>query len=697
MAMMAKMRSLAPWFIITVGGLFVLFMVLSDSKISDVINTRETNVGSINGVEISYQEFSRFVEQARANQVQQTGQEIDESLMSGFRDQIWDAVVKQTVMSQKIQELGITVTDEEILEVIMGENPPEYLKSSFIDSTGNFNRAAYEAALTDPRNREGVIGAEERVRQELIGKKLQNYINAAITVSTNEIKERFIDGSIKMSSDYVFVNMNTIPDSTITVSDEEINNFYEKNKEDYKVEAQRKLKYVLFRTLPAKSDTSNIFKNLTTIVEKLKDDTASFKTYVDIYSDQPYSLDTIEITAIPDAAKELLQNAQPGSIVGPVLSNQGYEVFNLKSKFRGKNQFVRASHILIKTGEDAEIARKKANDIYAQLKSGADFAELAIQYSEDPGSGKRGGDLGWFGKGQMVPEFEKASFGGRVGVVQRPVKSTFGYHIIKVTGKNRDKFVVEKITNKINVSPTTIDKIYTSASDFAYLADKNDFDSEAELSNYQVSETSAFVETGNTVPGLGANKAIIRFAFDNSLGSVSDVFKVRLGYVVVMISEINKPTYKPLEDVKEIISRTILNDKKIEETSKIANEIREKIGDSGDLYLAQQVYPKAKVAKAADYTTNGSVSGVGSNAFAFTGYSLNAPIGEVSNPIIGERGAYIIKVTKRTEFDSTAFSIQKNFLRDNILRTKRSTYFNEWVAKVTEEAEVEDNRHIFYR
>ncbi len=107
---------------------------------------------------------------------------------------------------------------------------------------------------------------------------------------------------------------------------------------------------------------------------------------------------------------------------------------------------VRASHILInKMGSD-EKNHEEAMKLYDQLTKGADFAKLAKEYSSDPGSAIKGGDLGWFGKGMMVPEFEKAAFNGRVGVVQKPIKTTYGYHIIKVTGKSNKKYAIEKLT-----------------------------------------------------------------------------------------------------------------------------------------------------------------------------------------------------------------------------------------------------------
>jgi len=122
MAMMAKMRSLAPAFILSVGVLFVLFMVISDSNVLEALGARSNNVGSVNGKDISYQEFSNFLDRAIENQKAQTGQEIPEENMDQFRDQVWDAIVTQTLTEYQIKKFGIKVTDEEVRDYILGPN-----------------------------------------------------------------------------------------------------------------------------------------------------------------------------------------------------------------------------------------------------------------------------------------------------------------------------------------------------------------------------------------------------------------------------------------------------------------------------------------------------------------------------------------------------------------------------------------------
>jgi parvulin-like peptidyl-prolyl isomerase len=689
MGMMAKMRSLAPWFIVTVGGLFVLFMVLSDSKISQAIGRRSNDIGEVNGEKITYQEFANTLDRYKEYQVQQTGKDIPENQMDQFREQVWQSVISQKLIEQKIKEFGLTVSDEEIKDVLLGPNPPQFVTQYFIDSTGRFNREAYDAALRDPQNKNAVLQLEDQVRQQLLQEKLASLVNAAAFVTDDEVKRKFNEDNIRMNADYILVSMPLLQDTTIKPTEAEIEKYYEKNKENYKQEETRKIKYVFFRTSPSHGDTVAVRKNLEAILKKVKTDTSGFKTYVDIYSDEPYSKDTLQITAIPAEAQSLLASAKNSSFIGPVLTAEGYILYKLEKKIKSKEKFVKASHILIKN-------KAKADSVYRALKAGADFAQTAKEVSEDPGSGKVGGDLGWFGKGQMVKPFEKAAFNGKVGRILKPVKSQFGWHIILVKDKTNKKFVVEKIVNKITASPTTIDRVNENASDFQYLADKNGFEKSAKELDYQVLESPELRKSSAAIPGLGSNRSLILFVFDNDLGDITPVFKFPSGYVVAIISDIKEEGYKPIDEIKGMIELAVRKEARSNKELEIAKEIRAKLGENGDFNIAKEIYPKAQVSSAINFTIGSAISSVGRD-YAFSQKAFELPLNKISDPFKGMRGSYIIKVTSKTPFDSTSFSLQKSAIRTSLLNRKKSALYSQWLEKIKEEADIVDNRYQFYR
>ncbi len=694
MPMMARMRELAPAFIITVGVLFVLFMVISDSNVLEAFGARSNNVGSINGKNITITEFDDYVNRARENQRSQTGQDIEEDQMSQFRDQVWDALVTQILTEQMIEKYGIKVTDDEIREAILGDNPPEFLKRNFIDSLGNFNREAYLTAIKDTRNKDIMVQAEEFVKQQLISDKLTSLLTSTVNVSEGEIYRKFVDRNIRMNAEFALVETIAIADSLFNPSDDELKSYYNDNADQYKVDEQRKLLYVTFTIKASKADTTRILETLTSVLARAQKDTGEFKNIVDIYSETPYSRDTLEISALPAEISAAFAKVSPNSFVGPALTSQGGVLYKFYNTVPGGAEQVRAQHILISsTGDDAKDLAE-ANRIYDEIVKGLNFSAAAQKYSSDKSNAGNGGDLGWFGKGAMVKPFEDAAFSGKVDVVQKPVKTSYGYHIIKVTGKTNSKYVVEKVSIAVKPSAGTIDKIVTDANDFAYLAEKNGFEKTASEMKYTPVETTPFTEDVFYVPGIGYNKSIIHFAFDNSISTVSPAFNVQGSYVVFKISDVIKAGVKKFEDVKAEIRPQVITEMKFKKAKEIAQNVKSKVGS--DLSKAPSVNPIVKLNNADQFTTSGSVPNVGTD-YAFSAAAASLALNTVSEPVKGNRGYYLIKVTSRSAFDSTAYAAQKPSIRSEIFSEKKSSIYNQWLNDLKENADIVDKRYLFYR
>ncbi len=693
MPMMAKMRSLAPAFIISVGALFVLFMVMSDSNVLEALGGRANYIGKVDGEEISYQEFNNILERQREQLTKQNGEDLSEEQTLQLRNQVWDAMVTQILLKKEINKYGISVSDQEIKDIILGDNPPDFLKQNFIDSTGKFNRQLYESALFDPRNKDVLIQAEEGVRQTRLNEKLQSLVFASVTISEDEIKRDFIDQNTKISADYVLAPLFLFPDSSFNVTDEDIKSYYNNNLDKFSVVARRKVKYVLFPFKASAEDSTFSRRNLEIIAEKYQQDTSDFKSVAENYGSSQISTDTLSMSQFPKEVTGQIEKAKKGKLIGPVATQQGYALYNLVGTMASDKPEVRASHILINQYGNAERNKEEAMKLYDQLKSGADFAKLAQEYSRDPGSAQKGGDLGWFSKGMMVPEFEKVALSAKPGVVQEPVQTQFGYHIIKVTDKSDKNYIVQRILNPLDVSATTKDLLQSQAQDFSFIAKKNGFESEAKLMNYNVQESGAFQEDAAAIPGLGQNKNVVEFAFNNDLNTVSEPFRLTTGYAVVMVSDVTNEGVKPFEEVKDNIKPQVIREKQYANAKQLVEEIKQKV--DGDLSKAQSINPKVTYNEAKDFTPSGTVPGLGKD-WAFIETALEAPLNKVTDPIHGYRGYYLIKVTNRTAFDSSKFEIQRNSIRDKIIRQKQSTVLNQWIEELKKKADIVDNRSQFF-
>ena len=692
MAMMAKMRSLAPAFILTVGGLFVLFMVVSSSNVMEALGVRTNNVGSVNGEKISYNDFAKAVDQQLEVQKKQTGKDVDQDNMDEFRNQVWQSIVNETLIAQQVKKYDITVSNQEIRDIILGDNPPQFLKQNFIDSTGKFNRAMYENALFDPRNKDILIQAEEYVRQTRLREKLQSMLSASITVSDGEILRNFTDKNTKIDAKYALVSLTQFPDSTFKISDGELKGYYNEHLDKYEIKPQRKLKYVLFSNEPTSKDTERVKQELISVKKKIDDGTLKFKEAVNLYSSVPYAIDTLSISKFSSNAADLIYKSNSG-VVGPVLTNEGYSLYKIDGTIGTNQTMVDASHILINQYGSDQKNYEEAMKLYKALKDGADFSKMAKEKSGDRGSAAKGGDLGWFGKGAMVPEFERAAFNGAIGVIQKPVKTNYGYHIIRVNGRTNKEYIVEKLVEPVKISPTTVDANYNAAQDFSYIAKKNDFKSEAKLMKYQIRETADFYESSVIIPGIGMSKALVDFAFDNELNSISDAYKVKEGYIVAEVSQVIKEGVRSFDEVKNQIKPLVLSQMKYNKALETIKNIKEKI--KGNLNEAVSLDPKATVDTTGRFSASGPVPKVGRD-FGFLEAAKSLKLNTISEPVKGNRGYYLIKVTYRTPFDSSAFDIQKNSIRNQLMEQRRRSFFNEWIAELRKNADIVDKRYLFY-
>lgn len=694
MAMMARMRSLAPAFILTVGALFVLFMVISDSNVLEALGGRSNNVGSINGHDISYQEFSKAVDQQREVQKKQTGKDIDDEDMDQFRDQVWESIVNQTLLEQETEKYNISVSDDEIRNVILGKDPPQFLKQNFIDSTGKFNRQLYESALYDPRNKGPLLQAEDAVRQTLLSQKLQSMLLASVSVSQEEIKRRFTESNQKLNVQYAFIDLYQFPDSLFKISDQDMKVYYNHNLGKFEVQPQRKIKYVLFSNKATDGDSIRVFNELKSIKEDILKGNSTFEENVKLYSELPYRKDTLKLSQLPPAIGELIYKSEKDSdIIGPAATQNGYAIYQKIGTISSNETQALASHILINKFNDDEKNYEEAMKIYNDLKNGADFEKLAREKSDDKVSAARGGDLGWFGRGVMVESFEKASFNGPIGVVQKPLKTEYGYHIIKVLARSNKKYIVASISENVKPSPATIDANLNAAKDFSYIANQNDFESEANLMKYKIGESLPFYKTSISVPGIAGSKDLVNFAFENDLNDISDAIKVSNGYVVAKISEVKERSVKPLETVKNQIKPIVLREKRFEKARQEAENIKSKIGN--DLTKASEINPKIQVRTTGSFSARGPVPIVG-NDYAFIAEAQKLPLNKISDPLKGQKGYYLLKVLERTPFDSSAFDIQQSSLRTQILQQKKNTFFNEWLSELRKSADIVDNRNRFF-
>jgi len=698
MALMTQIRNNLSKLFAAFAVLFILYIMLDwGMDLPSIRFGADADViGKVNGEKMTYKEFSEVLRQTVESQKAQTGADPDEETERQIRDQVWNMLVNQILIRQQISEMGIRVTDKEIIELVHGPNPPEMLVSQFRDSTGRFNRDAYDQAIADSRNRDAWMMVERQLRQQRQYEKLQSFLHATVRASEGEVKRKFVDQQTLLEADYVLFDPNLIADTVVSVSDADIQKYYNANPEEYKSRATRKMKYVVFAAAPSSVDSTDVLDELNRVLDQVRSG-MDFMELARTYSEIPISEAFFKHGELSRNKEIAVFSAKKGDVVGPVLDFDGAHLIRIVDEKRGGPEFVRASHILYKVegDEDSDSQLQKARQALQSLRGGANFGELARTQSEDAGSAIMQGDLGWGGRGSWVKPFEDAAFGARVGDLVGPVKSQFGWHIIKVSGRDNREIKIATLSMRIKASPQTIDQIHRDAQDFAYLAGDEGFEKSAELSNYQVRETPDFTKTG-FIPGIGVNEILMNFAFSKKLNTVSDPMTVSGGVAVFKISSVNEEGIRPLEEVKELARSKVIRQKKMDLLKKEAEEFVRQLQPGDNLLAKAQGLKNTTSQSTGSFRPTDAPLGVGRD-MSFLGTLLAMNVGEVSKPFEGLRGYYVTRLLARSEFDSTRYAQESTLLRNQILEEKRNRVTQDWLTSLRDKAEIEDFRERFFR
>lgn len=701
MALMTSIRNHLAKLFGVLAVFFILFIIFDWGM--DITGRRGQGrgaevLGKVNDQEISYRLFSEMVRRAEENQKKQQNVDLDDETERQIRSQVWNQMVDEILIDQQVNKLGITVTDQEIRDIVMGPNPPDFLVRQFRDSTGTFRRDAYVQAMSDPQNREAWIQVEDMIRQEQKRRKLQSLLMAAINVSNDEVLQRYVNRSLTMDADYVLFDVNRlIPDSSVQVTDDDLRKVYDSHPGDFQAKASRRVKYVLFSQNPSADDTASIEQEAQRLLGQAKSGAVDFVETAKTYSDIPLTDAYFKHGELSPAKENAVFSAKKGEIVGPIKDYDGVHIIKILDQRPGKTEYVRASHILLNAvqGPDSVRVIQKARDLLRQARAGADFAKLARENSQDYGSATQGGELGWTSREGWVKPFADAAFSARVGQIVGPVRTQFGWHIIKVTGRDKREVKIADLALRVRASTQTTDAASQQAQEFEYLAKDEGYEKAAENSKYEIRETPDFEKVGS-IPGIGFNDEVTNFAFTNKLGSISAPISIRSGLAIFKILSVREAGVRPFDEVKTTVQQMALREKKMAKLREQVDSFYKTLTPSSDLLAAAQLVPNVIALRTGPFTPSNYPAGIGSD-LKFIGTAIALKPGELSKPLEGIRGFYIIKLLSRLDIDTAKFIAAKATLREQILQEKRNQFLTEWQTSLREKADIIDHREQFFR
>jgi len=623
----------------------------------------DNNVGEIGGSSISLKEYQAAIQERENNYIMNFGRQPGDRERPLLQQQAWEYLIAQKAIKPQFEKVGVRVTADEVWDMIQGKNIDEGVKNSFLDSSGNFDRARLmqfiresEEVPTDPNLvamwQQGNYRWTTFKKDMELGRERIKYEN--LLIKTNYVTKAEAERDYHTQNDvaevkYLYVPFFAISDSAITITDSDLRAYYNSNKAKYKAEEMRNLNYVAFSIEASAEDSLQIREDLKSLAEGFKttpDDLQYASTNTE--GDEPFT--TYNISNLPTFLADQKDNLTAGTVYGPLLDGGSYKVMKLVKVGNDTTGTARASHILIRWADESEAAKKtakeKARKILADIKGGASFAAMAREHGTD-GSASQGGDLGWFSTGGMVKPFEDAVFGAKkTGVLADVVETEFGYHLIDVTGVvDYTSYSVATIEFSITPSEETQNAAFLKAQTFAAdLSGVKEFTDRAKEQNLAVNQANNIRSNDRRLNDLGDARQVITWLFrDGKVGKVSEVYELTSDYVVAVMTGETGDGTKAFEDVKEEITPAVRNEMK---GKKIIEALKAKTGTLED--LAKEFGTDATVGSTSDLKFNSNtIPSIGLDPVA-VGKIFSLENGKRSDPFAGENGVVVAELQNKT-------------------------------------------------
>ena len=614
MALMTTMRNRMHVFLWAILILFLLSIsiggLVGGANIIDQLFGRvdpSTAIGVINGQKILPDDFSRAVS-ARLEPVRASGREITDLDFDQARKQVWDDYIREILISQSIEKLEISATNQEVLFHLQNIPPPFLISDPAFQTNGEFDQAKYEQAINNPSGNEWTQ-IEQFMKDTYIPNiKLQEMVNADLIITDEDVWESYIKQHVNYTIDGVHITTNAVKDDVIEPTEEELFNEYTEKIDDFYREEMRNLEVVSWEKKPSSDDSIRVL----------------------------------------DECQEIIN----------------------------------------------------------QLNNGSDFSELANTYTQDPGnqvspdSGK-GGNLGWFGKGQMVRPFEEAAFVAKAGDVVGPVLSRFGYHIIKVNDRqnenDKEEINASHILLKIEMGPNTNDALKRKSTLFSYDASDPKIGFSAALDSHQVTtkKVTKILDETTTLQNFGAFRQAVRFAYNSEVNDVSDPMQNDRYFIVAKLDSVLPEGTKSFEEVQNQIQNSINQERQFSQAKKLAEELREELGKGSTFQQLKDNFENIDLITGDKKLLIRSFQSLGKSNY-FVGALASAKKGDIIGPLKTPRGYGIVNIVDISPIDSSDFEMKHDVIYDNLSNQKRNTNFQSWYQDLLDKAKIIDNRKYYF-
>ena len=708
MAILGQIRSKSIFLIIVIG--LALFAFVISGVFDGKGYQAQQPVGVINGEEILIEDFRGQVDFLERNYNQQGMIAVNN---------VWNQRLRSEILRQQFEISGIQSGKDHLQNILKNNSTfnsdPQFLNEAGMFDIDKFKTLIIELKTTNPEAYEQWKSQEKIFESQSNEQIYLNLVNAGVNYTQADGKFEYTLQNDNVDIEYIQIPYSSVEDSLISYSESDLKKYINNNEDEFKVNSSRDIEYVIFEEKPSFEDEKAVKNRLSKFlkeskefnqVSKLEEITPSLTTaknikeFINEYSESSFDSIYLPKGSLPADHANLLFNLNIDQTYGPYLDGEYFKISRMLDKKIGGS--VRASHILVaykgsknanpNVSRSKNEAKKEANNILRKIrKSPKSFTELAFEFSDGP-SKSRGGDLGFVQDGNMVKPFNDFIFSKRIGSTG-VVETDFGFHVIKVVAKD-DLVLLASITEKNVPSDATSDKVFNSATKLEMSLSKDeDLNTLSNKENYTVKTVNGIQILDNDFPGLKDQRRIVQWLFNEST-NVSDFKRFDLpkgGYLIAQVTKIVDEGLSNVQDVSYKVLPMVLKSKK-------ADFIISKNDNSLSLKEIAEINGTEVRKALALNQKNATITGSGLEPLVI-GASFGTNINETSDFIIGENGIYKLKVIKRKDTNTNSDSIDSNFIisyKNQLLNLNRTSSFARVYESLKENAEVTDNRSVYY-
>jgi len=695
MAVLEDIRKKGGIIISIVIGLALFAFVLGDF-IPGRRGTRNFDVAKVGGQTLTVQTFEAKIEEV-TNMYRQRSGNIDDRMRDMIHDHAWQILIDETLMQQVYEQIGLTVSPDELMDWITGANPPPFIRQNFTDQqTGEFDRSRLLNYLkgkdSDPNWANEWSLIEKSLLQERYTQKYNMLVGKGVFVPDFMAENENQEINKKVDFDYIIQRYTSIPDSAVQVSKDDLKAYYKKHQKQWEQTASRDIEYVVFNIVPSDDDRAAA----QSWIEKIKPE---FEEAADPFQfirlNARISADTRFLTReqLPVQVVHLFDETE-GAMVGPYQEGETWKLVRLaKAENRPDSVKVRQIVVLPKEQTQASFtqAAALADSIKTAVERGADFTQLAFKYSADPNVATNNGDLGWLQESDIqAGSMMENLFSMKKGEVIR-MENNQALFVVQVTERGKEVKKVQIATLQHNIVPSsrTEQVLYSQASKFAIEnRSEKQFDETAIAQNLTKRSATYLGENDRQIPGLSSARQIVRWTYDAKVGQVSDVFTIDNSYVVAILKTVRKEGFSPINQVVTEIEFAIRREKKAAQIIEQLFDVTQSAQSFSDLALNLNL-PIEK-ANAISFSAF-SIPGAGIEP-ALIAAVTSAGEGNISQPVEGNNGVFLFTVTQVVEPEENG--IEQARERLSITYSNRSA--SESAQALRKAANIKDMRSKFY-